>query len=163
MKKLLILPFLILAFSMTFFACDDDDEDSATYYVKFKVDGVQKEFTKGFTGVLGENALSSHDSSSVTSVYAFPEAIAFSSVDPDDTYTDGILITDFDGKTAGTDSTCSVNYRESGTDYGSTTVSVTISSYGADGEAVVGTAADYTGNGKTISDIEFSVYNSGEE
>lgn len=167
----IITTFFMVVSLLGFLGCSNDDsstttatpESGTTYKVSFTVDGTPKSFTGGING---KPALSSYDGTPETTIYAFPASVDFADVS-NNSYSDGIIIKDYAGTASGTDTTCDIIYKESGTTYQASSVSVTISSYGAQGAAVTGTAADCNvsdgGTNKNLTNISFTVYNAGAE
>ena len=166
MKKFKFFMVLLLSIAVILPGCfsddDDDDKDSGPkYFISFTEGSSEVTFSDGFTETDGYPVASFDTTDSESSIYAADGELSYSAWPPDD----GIMLSGFSGKIAGTD-TVDIAYYKDGTAYVGT-VSMTISEYGDEGEEVTGTFATCTvtagSDSITLSDGSFTVYNSGDE
>jgi hypothetical protein len=104
-------------------------------------------------------AISYNSTDDESALYAFFAEVSFSDMGS----ATGLMVTGIPGKEAGTFTTCTIVYYDEGTMNAAPNCSVTIDTYGADGEAVTGSIANFTAGGKVFTDCTFNVYNYGNE
>ena len=157
MKRFLLIISVVCIASLSvvlFTGCPAASPD--TYYIKFKLDGVDENFDKGFTNY-ESRPFGNEGSGSYTAITATPDD------ETGETVPDSYIWIDFDGVDTDTypitfpNEALTINLRIGGVTAYSSNVTLQVTVYGAVGETIEGTFSGLLDDGSIITEGEFKV------